>query len=250
MPLMAVVATWFAAPRPRDLPTSPSAETASRTSSTQRQAAAHGAGVLCRRAMGRSWQGGTRAADTEPCGLPAELIGAGTVVSRTTLRDDAGMSTKTDETGGLRASARSVGGSLRQEVWIDGGRHILLTDEPERLGGADAGPAPHELFPAALASCISTTILMYARTRGWEIGDVRVDVDYDHRSTPRRFAIAVHLDPSLAQDRLKRLTKVAEGCPVRRAIESGIVFEERMLLDQAPGAGPSPIRQRRLRSRA
>ena len=154
----------------------------------------------------------------------------------------AGMSTTTDETGGLRASARSVGGSLRQEVWIDGGRHILLTDEPERLGGGDVGPAPHELFPAALASCISTTILMYARTRGWEIGDVRVDVDYDHRSTPRRFAIAVHLDPSLAQDRLKRLTKVAEGCPVRRAIESGIVFEERMLLDRAPGAEPSPVR--------
>jgi putative redox protein len=75
------------------------------------------------------------------------------------------MSTTTDKTGWLRASARSVGGTLRHEVSIDGGRHILVTDEPEHLGGGDAGPPPHELFPAALASCISTTILACARSR-------------------------------------------------------------------------------------
>jgi putative redox protein len=135
---------------------------------------------------------------------------------------------------GLRASARSADGSLRQEVSIDGGRHVIVTDEPVRLGGGDAGPAPHELFPAALASCISTTISMYAHARGWEIGDVRVDVDYDHRSTPRRFAIELHLDPSLPDDRVMRLEKVAASCPVRRAIESGIVFDERVVLDEPP----------------
>lgn len=117
---------------------------------------------------------------------------------------------------------------------------MLVTDEPEYLGGCDAGPAPHELFPAPLASCISTTILMYARTRGWEIGDVRVDVDYDNRSTPRRFAIALHLDPALSEERVQRLTKVAQSCPVRRAIESGIVFDERVLLDCVRGDAPSP----------
>jgi len=130
-----------------------------------------------------------------------------------------------------------VDGTLRHQVTIDGGRHVLLTDEPEALGGDDTGPAPHELFPAALAACVSTTILMFARSRDWQIGDVRVDVDYDHRSTPRRFAIVVHLDPSLPPDRLARLTKVAEACPVRRAIESGIVFDERVALDLAPSGG-------------
>lgn len=164
------------------------------------------------------------------------MIGVRTVAARRKARDDGGMSLSDAAAGELRASARSVAGSLRQEVWIDDGRHILVTDEPEHLGGGDAGPAPHELFPAALASCISTTILMYARTREWDIGDVRVDVDYDHRSTPRRFVIALHLDASLPEERVKRLTKVAEGCPVRRAIESGIAFEERIVLDEVPGA--------------
>ena len=152
--------------------------------------------------------------------------------------DDGEVSTGAHGTRGLRASARSADGSLRQEISIDGGRHVIVTDEPVQLGGGDTGPAPHELFPAALASCISTTILI--RSRGWEIGDIRVDVDDDHRSTPRRFAIELQLDPSLSEDRVQRIAKVAASCPVRRAIESGIVFEERVLLDEPPlGAGHS-----------
>lgn len=131
---------------------------------------------------------------------------------------------------GLRASARSLGGTLRHEVVIDGGRHVLITDEPARLGGTDSGPAPHELVPAALAACVSTTVLMYARSHGWEIGDVAVDVDYDHKATPRRFDVVVHLDPSLDPERVARLERVAAACPVRRALEGAVVVEERIEL--------------------
>ncbi len=126
----------------------------------------------------------------------------------------------------LTATARSLHGTLRQEVQIDGGRHWLFTDEPERLGGEDSGPAPHELFPAALAACVSTTLVMYARTKGWELGDVSVAVDYDHQSTPRRFDVSVQLGGALTDDQLRRLEKVAASCPVRRAIEVGIEFHE------------------------
>ncbi len=125
----------------------------------------------------------------------------------------------------LTASAHSIQGTLRQEVLIDG-HHLLITDEPEHLGGEDAGPAPHELLPAALASCVSTTLLMYARTKSWDLGEVNVDVAYDNQSTPRRFEIAIHVNGELNADQLSRLEKVAAACPLRRAIESGVVFEE------------------------
>jgi putative redox protein len=127
----------------------------------------------------------------------------------------------------LTATARSIPGTLRQDVLIDG-RHQLTTDEPVRLGGGDCGPAPHELFPAALAACVSTTLLMYARTRKWELGEVVVDVDYDHRSTPRRFKIDIHLSGELSLEQLNRLEKVAAACPLRRSIETGIEFVERL----------------------
>jgi HAD superfamily hydrolase (TIGR01509 family) len=126
---------------------------------------------------------------------------------------------------GLTASARSIPGTLAQEVVIDG-RHRLITDEPRRLGGEGRGPAPHELFPAALAACIATTLTMYARTKQWDIGDVLVDVDYDNESTPRRFEIAIELGGDLSAEQLRMLDKVAAACPVRRAVESGIEFSE------------------------
>ena len=125
----------------------------------------------------------------------------------------------------LTAKARSIPGTLRQKVVIDG-RHHLITDEPEHLGGDGSGPAPHELFPAALASCISTTLVMYARTKGWELGEVMVAVDYDNHSTPRRFEVTIELGGDLTNEQLRRLEKVAASCPVRRAIEVGIEFDE------------------------
>jgi putative redox protein len=125
----------------------------------------------------------------------------------------------------LTATARSIPGTLRQEVVIDE-QHRLITDEPERLGGEASAPAPHELFPAALAACISTTLVMYARTKEWSLADVKVAVDYDHRSTPRRFQVAIELSGDLSGEQLERLERIAQSCPLRRAIEAGIKFEE------------------------
>lgn len=125
----------------------------------------------------------------------------------------------------LTATARSIRDTLQQEVVIDD-RYRLITDEPRRVGGDGGGPAPHELFPAALAACVSTTLVMYARTKGWELGEVLVTVDYDNRSTPRRFDIAIRIDGDLSAAQLERLKKVAGSCPLRRSIEAGIEFGE------------------------
>lgn len=137
----------------------------------------------------------------------------------------------------LTATARSIPGTLRQEVLIDH-RHRLITDEPPRLGGDGSAPAPHELFPAALAACISTTIAMYARTKGWELGELTVDVDYDNGSTPRTFAIAIRLSGDLTTAQLERLEKVASACPLRRSLAAGFEFDERIeLLEGAQARG-------------
>jgi uncharacterized OsmC-like protein len=55
---------------------------------------------------------------------------------------------------------------------------------------------------------------------------VRVAVDYDNHSTPRRFDIAIELGRDLSDEQLQRLEKVAASCPVRRAVEAGIEFHE------------------------
>jgi putative redox protein len=127
----------------------------------------------------------------------------------------------------LTATARSVSGSLRQEIVIDG-RHHLTTDEPVAVGGEGTAPAPHELLVAALASCVSTVLVMYARTKEWDLGQVSVDVVYDHHATPRRADITIAVTGDLTPEQLTRLEKVAATCPVRRSIEVGIEFSERI----------------------
>ena len=134
------------------------------------------------------------------------------------------------------ATARPVDGGLRHEVDVNG-RHTIVTDEPERLGGTDAGPAPHELMAAMLAACVSTMIVLYAQNRGWQLGDVRVDVHYDAEVTPRQVEISVHLPEGLAPEQVERIKRVADTCPARRALEAGFAFEEQLELD-LPVADP------------
>lgn len=133
----------------------------------------------------------------------------------------------------MRASALRVGNGFRSEIDVNG-RHVIVTDEPVALGGTDAGPAPHELLPAALASCIATMISMYARTKDWDIGQIQVDVEYDHRAVPRRFDIELHLPDSLSSSQLERLLRVADTCPIKRALETGFEFEERIVTETRP----------------
>jgi len=125
----------------------------------------------------------------------------------------------------MTATAHSRGDTLEQEVDVNG-RHNLVTDEPERLGGTDHGPAPHELLPATLAACAATTVAMYARKRGWDIGELAVDADYDPDSTPRHVTLELHLSDGLTPEQRRRLERVARACPARRALEAGFVFEE------------------------
>jgi putative redox protein len=133
----------------------------------------------------------------------------------------------------MTATARRTGDTLRHEVDVNG-RHTIVTDEPARLGGTDEGPAPHELLAAMLAACVSTTLAMYARRHGWDMGETCVHVSYDSEVTPRLVSVEVRLPDGLSDEQRWRLERVAAACPARRALEAGFTFEERVAI--APAA--------------
>ena len=128
----------------------------------------------------------------------------------------------------MTATAHRLDGGLKHLVDVNG-RHTVVTDEPAALGGTDEGPAPHELLAAAVAACVSTMIAMYALKRGWDLGEIDVEVSYDTDAVPRRMVVGVHLPAGLSAEQRRRLERVAQTCPVRRALEAGIVFEEQLL---------------------
>ena len=130
----------------------------------------------------------------------------------------------------MRAVARRDGERLRHDVEVRG--HHLTADEPRAHGGDDSGPSPQELLAASLASCTAITIEMYAERKGWSIGDVVVDVDYEpaQRGSPTRFRMNVRLPKELPEDQRARLMPIAAKCPVHRTLEGEVMFDENLEL--------------------
>jgi putative redox protein len=126
----------------------------------------------------------------------------------------------------MRASARRNGGKFQHDIEIRD--HEIHADEPEENGGDDAAPSPQELLAASLASCTAITIEMYAKRKGWAIGDVSVDVDYEpaQRGSPTKFKMVLNLPKELPEDQRERLMQIAAKCPVHRTLEGEVMFEE------------------------
>jgi putative redox protein len=121
-----------------------------------------------------------------------------------------------------------VGDRLKHHLAIR--NHKLTVDEPPDQGGTDAGPTPQELLAASLASCTAVTIEMYAERKGWDIGDVSVEVDYEpaQRGTPTKFQMTVQLPKELPEEQREKLMTIAAKCPVHRTLEGEVMFEERL----------------------
>ena len=130
----------------------------------------------------------------------------------------------------MRAVARRQEGRLSHDVEIRG--HRLTADEPKDEGGTDTGPSPQELLAASLASCTAITMEMYANRKGWDIGEVIVDVDYEpaQRGSVTKFELTVTLPKELPEDQRERLMQIAAKCPVHRTLEGEVMFEERVKL--------------------
>jgi putative redox protein len=126
----------------------------------------------------------------------------------------------------MKATARRENGTLRHEVEMRD--HTLVADEPKDEGGEDTGPSPQELLAASLASCTAITIEMYAIRKGWDIGDVTVQVDYEpaQRGSPTRFKMQVDLPKELPEEQRERLMQIGAKCPVHRVLEGEVMFEE------------------------
>jgi putative redox protein len=109
-------------------------------------------------------------------------------------------------------------------------RHTLVADEPERAGGADTRPTPQELLALSLASCTAITMEMYAERKGWELGAVEVDVDFepDPEGQCSRFEMLLRLPPELSSEQTERLREIAGRCPVHRTLAGDVEITERV----------------------
>jgi putative redox protein len=128
----------------------------------------------------------------------------------------------------MKVTARRDGTSLKHTVQARD--HVITVDEPLDAGGEDTGPDPRELLAVSLASCTAITMEMYAARKGWDIGHVEVDVEYTpaDRGSPTKFQLVVRLPDDLPEEQVQKLSVIAAKCPVHRALEGEVMFQERI----------------------
>ena len=137
----------------------------------------------------------------------------------------------------MKATVRRARGRDRHEVEIRSFR--FPAGAPTSAGGADATPTPQELLAASLAACSALSMEAYAQRKGWDIGEVAVEVDYEvaQRGCPARCGIVVRLPEDVPEERRRRLMSVAAKSPVHRTLEGETIFDERLELRLPDPAG-------------
>lgn len=126
---------------------------------------------------------------------------------------------------------------------IMAGKHGIVADESENLGGADFGPSPYELLNAALGACTAMTLQMYARRKKWDLQEVKVHLSFsrsyrddcehcDHNE--RRLEVfdrEIEVKGNLDVKQVNRLLEIANKCPVHRTLEASAEVRTRLFID-------------------
>jgi putative redox protein len=125
----------------------------------------------------------------------------------------------------MKAVARRTG-AFEHDIRVRG--HRLHADEPTDTGGNDAAPSPQELLAASLASCTAVTMEMYAKRKGWDVGDIEVEARYSpsERGAPTKFEMVLRLPEGLSGEQVQKLRVIAAKCPVHRTLDGEVMFEE------------------------
>jgi len=101
---------------------------------------------------------------------------------------------------------------------------------PKDNGGDGSTFSPTDLCAASLASCVATTIGLFAKRNGIPLESIEFAVEKQMTTeTPRRIARLVarfRFQSPCGEADFVRLVNAGKGCPVRRSLHPDVIVEE------------------------
>lgn len=109
-------------------------------------------------------------------------------------------------------------------VTLSNGEHQILSDIAKEIGGTDQGLNPHELVEAALTACTLQTLHLYARRKNWDVSKIKVEVKIIKEGADSVIERNLFLG-DMDEEQKKRLTEIANKCPIHKLLVSNIKIE-------------------------
>ena len=142
-----------------------------------------------------------------------------------------------DKDSSLAAGAGEVVARTRRDGFrteVAAGAHHFVADEPASVGGGDAGPTPYDLLAAALATCTTMTLRMYANHKKLPLDAATVHVEHGRVHAEdcvdceqqdgqiHEFRRELVLDGDLPDNVRQRMVEIADRCPVHKTLHNEI----------------------------
>jgi putative redox protein len=147
------------------------------------------------------------------------------------------MTTPEAETQDARGWVSARVGKIGFRTDVETSAHTLVVDEPVALRGTNMGPTPYEYLLSALGSCTAMTLRYYADRKGWPLEGALVhlrsgrshELDCEKCAKEKvgivRIERRIELSGPLTDEQRERLLAIADRCPVKQTLESGIRVE-------------------------
>jgi len=101
--------------------------------------------------------------------------------------------------------------------------HYAVIDEPLDAGGDDNAPTPMEYLLTAIGGCVSITLRMYTERKGWDLGEITVNMKLETVETEngmeKKIVEEIHFEKEITPDQRKRLLNIAGKCPVVKLVK-------------------------------